>query len=249
MQRQGGNQGRDSASDGRPAPGREDAPSELIEWARGAAPGDELVYAEGVISVRGSVAGVRAGALQAAGLVHLFQTGRPGCRNYHARRTSKPFAEARRLAPLARAAERRAEQETAGVLGVLKRAAQRGETCPSNGTIARIAGLSDKGVASYRIRCLQSAGLIHVDMLPAAPFRVVTILATGAATSAGAIERQPNGDGSGAPEPGVLLPASIFPPAQIQAQPVQTQALPAAPKQPRSRTRGSADQSPKRAEA
>lgn len=160
-----------------------DAPT-LARWAEGAPRGGALTLGRGA-AVPGTVA-PEVTRLVAAGMID-FARRRIGPDDFEfvAQR------RAQRAAPVARKAVQRSSVGVPARAGVAERrilkaltfAASRHLPCPTNAQLAAIAGLSGAVAASYRLRRLAQRGVIAVDV-PADPRerRVVTILATGAAT-------------------------------------------------------------------
>lgn len=77
--------------------------------------------------------------------------------------------------------ERRAEDRLICCLDILKRAAAAGATCPTNGDIADMLGLSSTATASGLVALLETAG--HIKVERGRTSRVVTIVATGQRTA------------------------------------------------------------------
>jgi hypothetical protein len=160
-------------------------PEQLHSWATRARPGDDVVYATGARP--GDVISAAVRALHASGVVTMTSKRIPGGFRFIAQRLPDPRPSQLRMRKAGNRGHftRRcdgAKRSTRIVLRLLKRAAARGEPCPTNAELARAAGLKDALAASYRIRRLVKDGLIQVEGPDPTERRVVTIVATGQRT-------------------------------------------------------------------
>lgn len=73
-------------------------------------------------------------------------------------------------------------------LAILKRAAEAGARCPSNGDIADMLGIASTGAASEIVSLLEAAG--HITVERSRTSRIVTIVATGHRTAGIPIKRR-----------------------------------------------------------
>jgi len=156
------------------------AQAEAIEdWIAAARPGDECVYAIGHLPVwaRGPKA-MR--AMAERGLVHPYMDRAPQPKHYVARRLSARWTGAPRPMRIARRAACLAGM-IAPLLELLTEAAETGAACPTNATLATALGISQRQ-AAYLMVCLVRAASIRVDLLGAAPWRIVTIVGRGIST-------------------------------------------------------------------
>jgi hypothetical protein len=157
--------------------------AEFKAWLQRAEAGDRCVYARAAHLPNGCAVGEAARGFAAAGAVTLtrgrFAPGSP-LFEFFAKRTSFPLA-AEAPAP----SDDALHPDERRLLEVLVEHADRGEPCPSNRVLARLALLAGVEQASYRIRCLRDKGAILVRPVPLDPGRVVTIVATGARTGFG----------------------------------------------------------------
>lgn len=158
-------------------------PDQLDNWAARALPGENVVYSTGARP--GDAIGAAVRQLHAAGLVTMTSKRLDGRLRHIVQRLPAPRAS-QLGKPVARGrftvACDDAKQTTRAVLQVLRRAAKRGESCPTNAELARIVGLKDAAAASYRMRRLVKEGAIVVEEPSPLERRVVTITATGART-------------------------------------------------------------------
>lgn len=157
----------------------------LTRWAMRAAPGMRCIYARAACLPRGAAGAVQARALHAAGVLaqlHLrghgaAAGGRDRLFDYVACRSD--LAMVRAVAPM-RADALPWDQRL--VLDALAMAADAGAPCPSNAALAAALGLSGRALVSAIVTRLRDGGLIRIAAVPAAPWRRVTIMETGAAT-------------------------------------------------------------------
>lgn len=104
------------------------------------------------------------------------------------------------------------------ILKVLTEAAERGDVCPMNETLAKLIGGGKPARASWYIARLQAAGLIEVERWPNA--RMITIVATGKSTASAGLRAQ--WAGSGKKE----VPVSVVSTAARQVEPPVPDVLP-----------------------
>ncbi|WP_278983233.1 winged helix-turn-helix domain-containing protein [Sphingobium yanoikuyae] len=159
-------------------------PDQLDNWAARALPGEDVVYSTGARP--GEAIGAAVRQLHAAGLVTMTSKRLDGRLRHIVQRLPAPRASQQLRKPVPRGrftvASDDAKRTMRAVLQVLRRAAKRGEPCPTNAEIARIVGLKDAAAASYRVRRLVKGGAIVVEEPSPLERRVVTIAATGAQT-------------------------------------------------------------------
>ncbi len=156
------------------------SPAQVDQWIDSAEPGQQLRYAWGGDLPR-FAPGVKAvQRLRNQGLVG-FVTRRPspGRVDYvmfrlNKRRADDDATPSRPAAP--------PETPEAIILHALRRAAARGQPCPTNDELARKAQLPDAYAASYVVCKLRKAGKIHVSLIGPGKRRVVTIAGSGART-------------------------------------------------------------------
>ncbi len=145
----------------------------LDAWWRRAETGDEFVYCEALEPIRDET-WHRAGELARSGFLRCHSRKRAGGgRSWFVVRTAK------RLEPSLDPAEAAlADEATAIIFRALKRAANFTLPCPSNGELARAAGLDMPQKAGWRVTRLADAGLIESVQVydGGVPRRVVTIL-------------------------------------------------------------------------
>jgi hypothetical protein len=149
---------------------------DVERWMRTAKAGEKLLYAHGPDPARGETFSYVA-ALYRSGLVELVQPRSADRRGFdfivQKRRAEAPGAAA--------GAAEEADPATDRILRALKRAANFGRKCPTDLELARIAGLSTRNQASWRVRELARIGKIKVDTIetgPDARWRTVTIVET-----------------------------------------------------------------------
>jgi hypothetical protein len=150
-------------------------PEAIAAWLKQAAAGDEFVYCEARSPLRGE-GWVRISELARDGLVRTHDRKRAGGgKVYYAVRTRKGLPQ--KADPMAAAL---GDPATEIIFRALKRAANLDLPCPSDGELAKAAGLDMRQKASWRIRRLADAGLIGSTQVydGGVPARVVTILAT-----------------------------------------------------------------------
>lgn len=173
------------------------AVSDVEAWARGAADGERLIYMRGLAPARGTATFLLIQDYAAGGLVaHLPQavvtdaaTGARETLWSVARKRGGGEAAPARSTTLAGCAVPDAEREERmdAILRALRRAANMGMVAPTNGELAKSLGLKDADAARYLVNRLVAAGAIKVaDQGPRAR-RIVTIVATGRETKAGAL--------------------------------------------------------------
>lgn len=156
------------------------AQTEAIEdWIASVGPGAECVYAVGHLPVWANGPKL-VRTLAERGLVHPYQDRATDPKHYVARRLARPWnGPVRRLRIVRRAAC------LSGLLGplleLLTEAAEQGGACPTNAALAVELGIAQRQ-AAYLMVCLVRAGSIRVELLKAAPFRIVTIIQRGIST-------------------------------------------------------------------
>ncbi|MCZ4340160.1 hypothetical protein O4H52_00980 [Sphingomonadaceae bacterium G21617-S1] len=142
-------------------------------WAKSAAPGDSLKYAEGSLPKWSKVLPfVR--DLAVRDIVFAWCD---GGRRYWIKRLAKPYSSAPQPVRLARDIPPR-DADMARLLSILTGYARKGVPCPSNRDLARRAELSNGDRASYLIKCLVGAGYIRCEVVPAHKgwHRIITIV-------------------------------------------------------------------------
>lgn len=144
-------------------------------WLRAAAPGDEIVYARGPVIDQQRDVVVLARQFAADGRVTLTSQKAADEFKFTAVMLGAPKPEPVMRQPDPESIEGR-------VLRVLKVAANVGAPCPTNRTIARALRIEPEA-ARYQVNKLEKAGLITVEDRGSRVTRVVTIVATGKATS------------------------------------------------------------------
>ena len=157
-------------------------PRTLDAWAARAAPGAACLYAR-TARLPGGGVGERARQMHARGMVQLVQGRDPEHRGlfaYRAVRTAAPFA------PPAPKPVGRLSPDDERVLDLVAGAADAGERCPTNRTIAARLGLKAERKAHDHLTRLRVAGAIRVfyadDGQTPTGVRVVEIVETGART-------------------------------------------------------------------
>lgn len=126
----------------------------LSDWVARAAPGDRMVYAQGVVPPRTSAAWALARELAASKLIALLtRRGESGVEWIAERRASEPVAQPPRPEP---------DRLMQRVAAELLRAANAGEVCPTDLELAERCSLSGANAASYRLRKAIRAGLVLV---------------------------------------------------------------------------------------
>lgn len=168
------------------------AAADLEAWLAGAATGDEIVYATGPTLPLESETVLLSRALIAEGVVTPFQRRNAATRGleYVLR---KRVADPNPPAPVRHVPPRGDDDLDARVLREISRAANMGLVCPSNMELARACGLFGRGgqpdadAASYRFRKLIAAGAIRSEDMGPNKRRIVTIVASGQKTVAGAL--------------------------------------------------------------
>ena len=169
-------------------------PAEMRGWLSGASTGDEMIYATGP-AIGDHAAARCARAMADRGLVTLFQrrSGRPHCFDYCARKSDaavKSEADAAEGDAVLRDAfintlpSPDTRQQLSQLLGVLRKAAERGHPCPSHSETARVLGLPSPATrgrrrAQYLFERLEAEQRIAVTR--DGTTRVVTITAKGRA--------------------------------------------------------------------
>jgi len=152
----------------------------LTSWAMNAAPGRVCVYARVSRLARGGV-GERARQLQLAGLVTLLPQRRAiaGMFDYRARRTVAPFCGGTALPD-----DSTLKGEEALLHDMIVRLADDGAPCPPNRDLAAMLGVRHEERVSRMLGRLQQRKLIAIRFVagPAAPIRVVDVVATGRST-------------------------------------------------------------------
>ena len=152
------------------------APADAVEaWTRTAAKGDSFVYCSAIELIRGETS-AKVRELVQRGLVTSHQRRRAGGGwEFFVLRTS--------LVP--KEAPRQRDHAADTILSALKRAANLGLACPSDVELARVAGLSTRDQAQWRVRKLVDEGVIQSTVAHenGVPTRVVTIVATGKRTA------------------------------------------------------------------
>lgn len=154
-------------------------PEEVTDWARGALPGDVLVYCTGPFVPAGPTR-ERVAALLSAKVVrvHLRRTGAT-LERYLVKLPDAPPSLERAGAP-------KADEPAEAIFAALERAATRNERAPSDAELARLAGLDARGQAQWRVRLLARAGRIAIETVSGpdrCKWRVITILSTGQRTA------------------------------------------------------------------
>jgi hypothetical protein len=157
------------------------------EWARHAAPGEQLTYFTGPRLLQEAPAVVAARRLEAQGEVLFFQRRKaPGLFDYvMQRRRNAERPPLSRAGVEDRAPGTRFDDELEDLMAVLRRLASLALECPSNKQLAEKAGLKDAESARYRLGLLQQQGRIEVRTPPEGP-RVITIVSSGQSTAGGA---------------------------------------------------------------
>lgn len=156
--------------------------SALDAFLRSAAPGNEFVYCEAPSPMYGET-WTRAGELAQQGYIRTHHRRRQGGGwQWYAVRTSRPL-------PKQKAPEQKALDDpvTRAIFDQLKREANLGVPCSTDGELAKLAGLDMRQKASWRVRRLIDVGLIKSIQLYEnnVPTRVIEILETRWAGSAG----------------------------------------------------------------
>ena len=163
-------------------------PAEMRAWLVRASTGDEMIYATG--PALGDHAAARcARGMADDGLVELFQrrSGKPHCFDYCARRVDqveKASDPCRPIASLHEGGAPDTRRQLSQLLGVLRKAAERGHPCPSHSETARALGLPSPATrgrrrAQYLFERLEAEQRIAVTR--DGTTRVVTITAKGRA--------------------------------------------------------------------
>ncbi|WP_219822606.1 hypothetical protein [Sphingomonas montanisoli] len=149
-------------------------------WVRNAQPGAKTIYARGHLP-RWAKGPAIVRDYAAIRLVALTQTrGADGICEYWVERTSAAFAELPGPPPPPR--PRRGDDE-AQLLELLGEIAEAGQPCPSNFDLAHALDISGPDRVKYLLHCLQQASHITRAASDWAPGRIVTIVATGKATT------------------------------------------------------------------
>lgn len=146
--------------------------AEARAWFAAARPDEVLLYAGGPRLVQGETSRW-VGELAGRGLAEPSQSRSAHCYgfDFRIRKVGDPKAPPRPLD----------DPATRAVLAALKRAARRGERCPSDRALARAAGLPTARSAGWRVTALRDSGLIAVVTVtgPDGPWRTVTVPGTG----------------------------------------------------------------------
>jgi hypothetical protein len=181
--------------------------SALVAWFEQALPGERVAYAEGFVFPRDAEAAKLAGAWQREGFVHLVQArGERGRTIWQAERSSAGAAAPRQKRDFR---EDLTRTQMRNLMDELRRAADRGQPCPSRSALAvaicgsrkSIAGEMRKGRdrVGYLLRRLADENKITVEAGDATRAPVVTIVAKGrgcgkrtaaSASSSAAVGRQ-----------------------------------------------------------
>lgn len=153
------------------------SPAEMRAWARGARPGESMIYLTAPAMVQ-CAASRTAAAMFREGLVDLTSEPRADCsgRNWLIVRLTATGKPARSSV---------GDAETAKIYALLRRRAAAKKACPSLAELARIAGLATRHQAAWRLEKLEAAGRIRseVVMTPRGLFRVVEIRSNGDRTA------------------------------------------------------------------
>ena len=157
-------------------------PAEMRAWLVRASTGDEMIYATGP-AIGDHAAARCAREMADTGMVELFQrrSGKPHCFDYCARRVDVCRPRPQNTSTLPSPDTR---QQLTRLLGVLRKAAERGHPCPSHSETARALGLPSPATrgrrrAQYLFERLEAEQRIAVTR--EGTTRVVTITAKGRA--------------------------------------------------------------------
>jgi hypothetical protein len=156
-------------------------PEAVEAWAKAAATGDELIYAEGHLPPWAKAPRLLRD-FHGDGLVGLTIDHKATPKLYIAQRTAEPW-------PVAQKQRRRVgrqipnkDPQLAELLELLEEWAAKGEPCRTNSAIARLLGIADRVRVSYLFRCLVGEGLIRNRPIVVPPYRIITIVKSGQST-------------------------------------------------------------------
>jgi len=165
----------------------------ILAWLREAKAGQRMLYAEGAHLPRGAEAVELVPQLEELGVVRAFQQRDPVDQSrwlYLIEKRPGPVAGTPAGAGLGHSragsppppASRRVTQATLSkLMTLLRRAAERGDVCPSDAQLARSLKLRRRDQAQYLLRRLAREGSIVVERFGRTDRRVVTIVKQGRA--------------------------------------------------------------------
>lgn len=152
---------------------------QLAAWIETAQPEDCAIYATGPALPHRHPTVQMVQTLTDRGVLRTHLKARADGRGFD-------FLAFKRAAETPRAcAQGRGEAKLARVLAALTKRAEGGGVMPSNGELARACGLKNADAARYQLNKLEAQDVIRIEDFGPNERRVVTIVATGAATVRG----------------------------------------------------------------